>query len=80
MIIYMVRQTQPEADLYNYTIAVYDNYAMAEFLMKTLNKKYSQGVEFDGDDYNLMKVKDYDTCHYYDIKAKTLNPDLETFL
>ena len=76
----MVRQTQPEADLYNYTIAVYDNYAMAEFLMKALNKKYSQGVEFDGDDYHLMKVKDYDTCHYYDIKAKTLNPELETFL
>lgn len=79
MIIYMVRQTQPEADLYNYTIAVYDNYEMAEFLMTTLNKKYSKGVEF-GENYHLMKVKDYDTCHYYDIKAKTLNPDFETFL
>lgn len=75
----MVRQTQPEADLYNYTIAVYDNYAMAEFLMKTLNKKYGKGVEF-GEDYNLMKVKDYDTCHYYDIKVKILNPELEQFL
>ena len=75
----MVRQTQPEADLYSYTIAVYDNYAMAEFLMKALNKKYSKGVEF-GKDYNLIKVKDYDTCHYYDIKAKTLNPEAEQFL
>lgn len=79
MIIYIVRQTQPEADLYNYTIAVYDNYAMAEFLMKSLNKKYSQDVEFD-EEYHLIKVKDYDTCHYYDIKAKTLNPELEQFL
>ena len=79
MIVYMVRQTQPEADLYNYTIAVYDNYTMADFLMKALNKKYSKGVEFD-EDYHLMKVKDYDICHYYDIKAKTLNPELEQFL
>lgn len=79
MIVYMVRQTQPEAGLYDYTIAVYDNYEMAEFLMKTLNKKYSKGVEFV-EDYYLIKVKDCDTCHYYDIKSEILNPELETFL
>lgn len=80
--VYLVRQTQPEEDYNNYTIAVYTDEQDAIALSRKLNKEYGYGVRFD-ENYDYVESEDdydYDNIHYYDVDKKTINPDMNLYL
>lgn len=76
--VWLVRQTQPSSDYYQYTIAVFDNKEYAVKLARLLNKEYGKGCVFN--DVNDFIEVDWenagDDCyHYYDVECQRINPD-----
>lgn len=81
--VWLVRQTQPSSDYYQYTIAVFDNKEDAYKLAIKLNREYGKGCEFN-EDWSFYQV-DWDNAgdenyHYYDVEWQKLNPSPSDFL
>lgn len=80
-LVWAVRQTQPDENLDEKTIAVFDNEEQARDLARRLNKEYGNGAIINeyGD---LVAVDDWECpdLHYYDVKSFKVNPDKRLFL
>ena len=77
--VWLVNQTQPCADYYERTIAVFDNQQDAVNLARQLNQEYGRNCKFDSDwdyvDYDC----DYDLIHCYETECIKINPELKDF-
>ena len=79
--VYLVRQTQPDDNYNEKTIAVYENKETAVELARQLNKEYGHGVRFD-ENYDYIEDDDdydYDLVHYYDVESQEVNPNPEDY-
>lgn len=79
MKVYLVRQTQPDNYIDEKTIAVFDNFEMAQELARKLNKEYGYDCLFN-DDWDLVEQGCSDNIHYYDVDTQELNPDMAKYL
>lgn len=70
--VFLVRQTQPEADYWQYTIYVCSDEDEAIRRARELNKTYGKGCKFSPDyDYEEIdwdNVSTDDDYHYYDVE------------
>jgi hypothetical protein len=77
--VYLVRQTQTEADYYNYTVYVVSDYDEAVRRAKLLNEHYADNVVLDEDGL-FVEVKDYsEDYHYYDIQEMIVDTPMADF-
>lgn len=79
MKLYLVRQTQPESNYFNETIAIFDNLKTAQKLACELNKKYGCGCVFN-DKLEFVEFNYDCEPHYYDVETQELNPDIKKYL
>lgn len=80
-LVWAVRQTQPDENLDEKTIAVFDNEEQARDLARQLNKEYGDGViTNEHGDFIAVDDWEYTGLHYYDVKSFKVNPDKRLFL
>lgn len=78
--VYLVLQTQAQADYRDYPIAVYTEKCDAYKVARALNKQYGQGYKFTPDwDVDPKCDEEYDDTHYYTVGEYKLNPSKKTY-
>lgn len=79
--VYLVLQTQAQADYKDFPIAVYTEKCDAYKVARALNKRYGQGYKFTPDwDVDPEYDEEYDDTHYYTVGEYKLNPNKKDFL
>lgn len=77
-IVYLVRQTQPNADYFRETIAVFTKKADALALARGLNQEYGSGCAFNNN-WDFIELGTCEDLQYYDVYVLETNPDIKNF-